>query len=139
MNADQITGEKIHIIMRRRGMVQADIAPHLDIDQSSMSKKLYGKRSWTLDEILTVAKVLDVPVTELLPDADYEPNPSGRGRELVMTRARRDSNPQPSDWESVTARQIAGRFWTADRQHALIALECQLILDGGFTVAEWVQ
>lgn len=80
MNADAITGERVHILMRRRGMSQADMAEHLLIDQSSMSKKLYGRRTWTLDELLTTARVFGVPVADLLPGDDYAPVLSGRGR-----------------------------------------------------------
>ena len=81
MNADQITGERIHILMRRRGINQDALSPVLGgIAQASVSRKILGKRSWTLDELLAVALFLDVPVTDLLPGNDYDPAPAGRGR-----------------------------------------------------------
>lgn len=111
----------MHILMRRQGMTQSELAQHLHIDQASVSKKLYGRRTWTLDELLAAAMALDVPVTDLLPGDDYAPVLVGRGREV--SRARRDSNPQPSDWESDT-------FWTVDRIAWLGVIECQAYLDG---------
>lgn len=44
------------------------MAGHLGIDESTMARKLRGNRKWTLDEVLTVARVLDVPVAVLLPE-----------------------------------------------------------------------
>lgn len=123
MNADQITGEKIHILMRRRGMSQGELAPHLGIDQSSMSKKLYGKRTWTLDELLAVAQVFDVPITELLPGDDYTPVLEGRGR----VGARSKGLEPPTFWMGAPTGDHA--FWTRDRKFALLQIECQLRLD----------
>lgn len=126
MNADQITGEKIHILMRRRGMSQGDLAPHLGIDQSSMSKKLYGKRTWTLDELLTVARVFDVEITELLPGDDYTPVLEGRGR----VGARSKGLEPPTFWMVASQRATnSGGFWTAGRKSALLDIECQLAFD----------
>lgn len=128
MNADAIAGERVHILMRRQSMSQSDMAAHLLIDQSSMSKKLYGKRTWTLDELLTAARVLDVPVTELLPGDDYAPVPTGRGRMVGATRARRDSNPQPSDLESARKRRTAARR-RRNRDSVRGGMRCQPALD----------
>lgn len=46
-------------------------------------------------------------------------------------RARRDSNPQPSDWEF--------DFWTEDRSAALLVIECQHYLDAVLNDSEWVR
>lgn len=125
MNADQIAGEKIHLLMRRRGIAQAELAPHLGIDQSSMSKKLYGKRTWTLDELLTVARVLDVPITDLLPDDEYAPVPAGRGRMSGVVRL--EGLEPPTFW--LVANTGADDFWTVERVADLGVIECQAYLD----------
>lgn len=83
MNADEIVGERVHVLMRRRGMAQLELADTLGINQSALSKKLYGRRSWSLDELLAVARELNVEVTELLPGNDYAPVLEGRGRSGV--------------------------------------------------------
>ena len=108
MNADQIAGELVHIEMRRRRISQAELGEVLGISQAAAGRKLYGTRSWTLDELLATARFLNVNVADLMPGHDYAPAPAGRGRvnagtvptevETVPTmRAPRDSNPQPSD------------------------------------------
>lgn len=80
MTADIIIGERVHQCMWRERIPQRKVAEVLDIHQASLSKKLRGERNWTMDELLAVARFLDVPVTDLLPAADYEPVPVGRGR-----------------------------------------------------------
>ncbi|WP_162238895.1 helix-turn-helix domain-containing protein [Microbacterium sp. Leaf320] len=80
MNADQITGELVHLAMRRRRVTQAALGDALGITQAAMGKKLYGRRSWTIDEVLAVADYFGVPVSEFLPGEDYKPVLSGRGR-----------------------------------------------------------
>lgn len=73
MTADQITGELIHLEMRRRRMSQATLGAQIGITQAALGKKLYGKRRWTIDEVIAVARYLEVPVTDLLPGEDYTP------------------------------------------------------------------
>ena len=124
MNADQITGERIHVLMRRQGMTQGELAGHLKIDQASVSKKLYGKRTWTLDELLASAKALDVPVTELLPGDDYAPVLVGRGRERSV---RLEGLEPPTFW--LVANTGADDFWTVERVADLGIIECQVYLD----------
>jgi transcriptional regulator with XRE-family HTH domain len=65
-----------------RQISSRSMAGQLGIDESTMARKLRGNRKWTLDEVLRVAAVLDVPITDLLPewaprDSDPEPTVSG--------------------------------------------------------------
>ncbi|WP_270353435.1 helix-turn-helix domain-containing protein [Microbacterium testaceum] len=80
MNADAITGQNVRDIMRARRISQEALGQVLATTQKAVSRKLAGERSWMLDELLAVAAFLEVPITALLPDADYEPVPAGRGR-----------------------------------------------------------
>lgn len=80
MNADQIAGEHIHVLLRRQGIAQTELADALGINQSALSKKLYGRRTWMLDEVIAAARFLRVSVDELLPGNDYAPVLAGRGR-----------------------------------------------------------
>jgi len=79
-SADAVVGRNVHVLMWRAGMPQRTLAVALDLDQSALSKKLHGRRTWTVDELLATALVLQVDVAELLPGSDYEPRPAGRGR-----------------------------------------------------------
>lgn len=80
MNADALTGERVHLMMRRRGIAQAELAEKLGMTQTSMSRKLLGRRSWTLDELIATARFLEVDIAEVLPGNDYVPVLEGRGR-----------------------------------------------------------
>lgn len=77
MSADQITGELVHVAMRRRGLQQRELAEVLNMTQTAVSRKMLGKRCWTIDELLAVSRWLDTPVTDLLPAREYEPAPGG--------------------------------------------------------------
>ncbi len=86
MNADQITGEHIRVLMWRDKISQEHLGEVLGISQAAAGKKLRGERTWTLDELLAAARFLKVDVTELLPGSDYAPVPAGRGRSGVVAR-----------------------------------------------------
>lgn len=120
-------GSRYRAARQLLGLRQEDIARATGVTRQAVADWEKGVTEPSASKLVLLARATGQPL-------DWFAEGLGSG-----LRARRDSNPQPSDWESVTARDIAGRFWTADRQHALIALECQLILDAGFTVAEWVQ
>ncbi|WP_425579785.1 helix-turn-helix domain-containing protein [Tsukamurella strandjordii] len=80
--------------MWRRQMQVKDLAPAIGATAVSLGRKLRGERTWTIDEVLAVARALNVPITDLLPEDDYDPAPYGRGR---VGCAIRDSNPEPAD------------------------------------------
>lgn len=78
MTVDQIVGERFAIVMFRKGLSQTKLAPRLGITQTALSKKLHGERPWTLEELLTMASILDMPVEEVLAelphmDSNHEP------------------------------------------------------------------
>jgi len=80
MNADQLVGERVHVLMRRARIGQEQLGQVIGIAQASVSKKLLGQRSWTLDELIAVARFLEVEPADLLPGPDYTPVLEGRGR-----------------------------------------------------------
>jgi transcriptional regulator with XRE-family HTH domain len=67
LNADEIVGERVHQLMWRRQIPQRELAEQLRLDQSTLSKKLRGRRTWMLDELLTAARFLGVEYTDLMP------------------------------------------------------------------------
>ena len=80
MTVDQIVGERFAIVMFRKGLSQTKLAPRLGITQTALSKKLHGDRPWTLEELLTMASILDMPVEEILaelPHLDSNQEPCG--------------------------------------------------------------
>ena len=64
----------------RKGVNQTSLGMAIDQAQSSVSRKWWGKRAWSLEDLGTLSTVLRVPVAH-----------------LVSLRAQRESNPQPSD------------------------------------------
>lgn len=84
MTLDQLVGRNVHMILWERDLDQKDIAPKLGMQQSALSKKLRGRRKWTLDEIWTIAETLGVDPRTLLPEwvaGDSNPEPT----DLVAT------------------------------------------------------
>lgn len=120
MNADQITGERVHILLRRRGIQQQELADILGLTQTSASRKILGKRSWTLDELLATARFLGVPVTELLPEDDYAPIPVGRGRSGDIARPK--GLEPPTFW-------FGASHWTPEDETAFRAFADDLRLN----------
>jgi predicted transcriptional regulator len=54
--------------MRRRKVSQTVVATHLNLSQAAISARLRGKVDWRLPEIIAVAKLLDVPLSALIPE-----------------------------------------------------------------------
>jgi transcriptional regulator with XRE-family HTH domain len=92
-SADAIVGEQVHHWMWRARVSQTELAKHLGISQTNVSRRLRGETGWTVDDLLICARVLSVPPGDLLPGADYVP--SSRHPEAGSTEyAMRDLNPQ---------------------------------------------
>jgi len=78
----QIVASNIRAELARNGWSQEDLAEKLGINRVTLNRRLRGQLPWSLEQLDAAASALDVPLAELL-------------------RARRDSNPQPSDPERV--------------------------------------
>lgn len=76
----QQVAANIRIEAAARGVNQSDIARALGVARAGVSVKWRGQRPWSLEDIEGVARFLRTTPSALC--------------------ARRDSNPQPSDWES---------------------------------------
>lgn len=75
LTVDQAVGELVHQQMWRRRIPQSKMAGVIGITQSAFSKKLRGARSFSIGELLVLAEVFEVPVTELLPHVEAVPGP----------------------------------------------------------------
>lgn len=62
-------GSNVKAEMARRGVTQAVIASSLSLSQPQVSARLRGVVTFRIDELLTVAAVLDVPLDSLLGEA----------------------------------------------------------------------
>ena len=81
MSMSQTVAGNIRAEAARAGITQTEVARELHMAQQNVSKRWRGERPWRLDEVERVAHMIGVNVYDLL-------------------RARRDSNPQPSDPEA---------------------------------------
>ena len=93
---DRLIGERILIALRRKGMTQTDLAAVLGMDRTQLNKKLTGKRRWYFAQVATCAVALEMHLAELV---GGEAPVDWVGPEPIedVWRARRDSNPKPSD------------------------------------------
>ena len=80
--------------MGRYGVTQVQLAPVLGLTQSALSKRLRCAPAFDMDELDIIADLFGVTVSQLL---DGVPPGAPRPPTLNLLRARRDSNPQPSD------------------------------------------
>ena len=69
-------GELVHQHMWRNKVTQTALAGVLGIGQPGVARKLRGERPFTIDELLAVAAYLNLPITELVPNAE-NPHPEG--------------------------------------------------------------
>ena len=83
----------------RRGLTQKDLTRAIGMSTATMSARWNGLRPWALDELAEVAEVLGCSVPELITGdvALIRRTPAGGSHRGGPLRARRDSNPQPSD------------------------------------------
>ena len=83
----------------RRGLRQADLATALGISQPSVSQRLLGKISFSLDELLMAANLLEITLGELMGSELLNargPHPDVQD-EGLSELPRLDSNQQPFD------------------------------------------
>lgn len=64
---DMYVGERVHLLLRRRQITQSELVQTMGISPSTLSKKLRGRVTWTVHELLVAAEFLAVPVDDLLP------------------------------------------------------------------------
>lgn len=61
-----LVSREVRAWMARRDVKQEALAKALGITQPSLSMRLRGRTRWTVQDLATVSRVLDVPVSELL-------------------------------------------------------------------------
>lgn len=76
INVNALVGELVHQYMWRNKVTQTAIANALGVGQPAIARKLRGERPFSIDELMAVAAYLDLPITDLLPNAE-NPRPGG--------------------------------------------------------------
>ena len=89
---DQVS-EEIRVLMARHKWTGRKLATVTGIHEATLSRRLSGEYTFTLDELDLIAGALGVPITALFPQ---HRGPGGG-------RARQDSNLRPEDYKSPTS------------------------------------
>lgn len=67
VTATRAAGNRIRGLMAERNVSQHDMAAALNMSQAAVSRRLRGATPLDVNEITTIARVLGVPVRDLLP------------------------------------------------------------------------
>lgn len=89
MTTNQAVGEAVHSYMWRKRISQESLATALGITQAAVSKKVRGKRPFSIDELLEVSVVLDTPLSQILAGVrgyGCSANPVGQSRSMRPVR-----------------------------------------------------
>ena len=96
--SDFIT-ETVRAEAARRGYSQRQLAQALDMPQPTCSTRWRGCTPWSVDELDQLAELFECNIVDLITGdvALIRRTPAGGSHRGGPLRARRDSNPQPSD------------------------------------------
>jgi transcriptional regulator with XRE-family HTH domain len=87
----------VRFLMTDFGRTQANVATALGVSQPQVSQRLLGKTAWSIEDLDRLSAYFGVTVAELVGGRPMIGDPGGG------ERARRDSNPQPSDPKAAPA------------------------------------
>lgn len=59
--------DEVRACIARRGLTRAEVERGIGLSQSALSRKLRGENAFTVDELLSLGKVLDVEPAEFFP------------------------------------------------------------------------
>ena len=108
---------RLRIAREYAGLDQSQLAERAEIGRTTVVNYEQGYRAPRRIYLRAIAEATGVDMHWL--ETGEAPSEDEASRD---ERARRDSNPQPSDWESDT-------FWTEERAAALLVIQCQDYLD----------
>lgn len=75
---DAEIGERVHLLMWRRGITLKAMAERIGVDATGLGKKLKGQRGFAVQELADLARELSVSVGALFGERD-SPEPTGPG------------------------------------------------------------
>ena len=76
LSMDAVIGRRIHHLMWDRQLTQTSFGARIGMHQSGLAKKLRGQRGWSADELVVVARELDVSVGYLFAEDDGSTPPA---------------------------------------------------------------
>ena len=72
MSINEIIGERVSIWLRRRGLMQMDLANYLGLKKPVVSRKISGHVAWSAIDLVRTAAFLDLNIEDLLPNETVE-------------------------------------------------------------------
>lgn len=63
-------GDEVRAELARQRMSQLTLASRMALSQPALSRRLNGDLSFTIADLDLIARILQVPMTKLLPDSD---------------------------------------------------------------------
>ena len=94
MSLQECVSDNVRVLTAAQGTSPGTVAVQLGKSRQWVQAKLAGRNRWSTDDVEAFGAALGVPPLTLM-TTDWWPE--------ELARARRDSNPQPSDWEPVAA------------------------------------
>ncbi|MGJ9461759.1 helix-turn-helix domain-containing protein [Actinotignum sp. GS-2025g] len=103
LTSDEAVGINVILWLRRRGKQQMELANWLGLNKASVSRKTLGKTPWSVQDLVSTAAFLDVPISALLPDSVVEEEQKKKARTSEDAQAvqshLRESNSRPIHYE----------------------------------------
>ena len=107
-------------VLSERGLSQRELSRRLGLDESAMSLTLRGQRQMKMPEAVDIAKMLGVPLTDVLVNAGIELNDSGVRLAPVVGYMDGDGEAH-IDWKAKGAERVSVPAELPDDTVALIA------------------
>lgn len=86
LNYSETVASEVRSILGRRMVSQRELARALNVSPNYMSRRLRGELPFDIEELMAVAHLLDIPITELVDqEGDFDPVSSVRARNEGLT------------------------------------------------------
>lgn len=110
MTTDEYVGRRINDLLWSTRVTQTQLAEALELDQSTLSKKIRGRRRWTAREIVVTSGILGVIATDILPPEplmldmggtlEFSPAVAAMKEAMIEESRLRESNSRPSHYKA---------------------------------------
>lgn len=90
LNYSETVASEVRSILGRRMVSQRELARALNVSPNYMSRRIRGELPFDIEELMAIARLLDIPITELVDqEGDFDPVSSVRARNEGLTSATR--------------------------------------------------
>lgn len=90
-------GQKIEMLLKERGLTQAQFAQRTGFSQASVSLYIHGKRRPNIESLRSMAEVLDMPISYFISDEQVAQEELGHAVDVVIANVDRLSEQQLAD------------------------------------------